>query len=280
MALQTTVNKQLAVGMEGEFYDNSPRRVRTARLVGTGEVVKAKATLTTTGNFTANDTVTVGVQTYKFVASPTNAYDVDLGTDAATSLSNLEKAINASGTAGTEYAAGTLKNALCTATATSTTLVVTAIEPGYEGNSIAVAETGSACSFDGETLSGGSAVVNAKIGLAYTSNGTEGEAVVGGSGVFMGIAINPREYANYNNFAASMVLPNGTAGQLRTFGHIFVRVSADVSMGQAAFYNTTDGTIKGGTAGSSVTGHVEIKNSKFVDIAVSAGKIAKLELGN
>mgnify|MGYP003292592714 CR=1 FL=1 len=280
MALQQTVNKNLAVGMEGEFYDNSPRRVSTARLVGTDSVVKAKATLTTTGNFSANDTVTVGVQTYTFKAEPASAYDVDLGTDAATSLANLEKAINLTGTAGTTYGTGTLANALCTATATSTTLVVTAKEPGYEGNSIAVAETGSACSFDGETLSGGSAVVNAKIGLAYTSNGTEGEAIVGGSGVFMGIAVNPKEYAIYNNFAASMVLPNGTAGQLCTFGHIFVRVTADVSKGQAAFYNTTDGTIKGGTAGSSVAGHVEIKNSKFEDIAVSAGKIARLELGN
>ena len=29
MALQTTVNKELAIGMEGEFYDDSPRRLST-----------------------------------------------------------------------------------------------------------------------------------------------------------------------------------------------------------------------------------------------------------
>jgi hypothetical protein len=282
MALQTTVNKQLAKGMEGEFYDNSPRRVRTYRLVGTDEVVKAKATLTTTGNFSANDTVTVGVQTYTFKAEPSSAYEVLLGASAAASLTNLEKAINGTGTAGTTYGTGTAANALCTAAATSTTLVVTAKNPGYEGNSIAVAETGSASSFSGETLSGGSAVVNAKIGLAYTSNGTEGEAIVGGSGVFLGIAVNPKEFAIYNNFAPSMVLPNGTAGQLCTFGHVFVRVTADISIGQAAYFNTTTGEIKGATAGTDLSGSgfTEIKNSRFVEEAVTAGKIAKLELGN
>lgn len=159
MALQSTVNKQLAAGMEGEFYDNSPRRVTT-------------------------------------------------------------------------YA-------------------------GY-----------------------GTQSADAKIGAAFTLDALkEGKANVGGSGVFAGIAVNPKEYATYNNFNATLVIPSGVAVQLCTFGHIYVRVAADTTAGQVAFFSTTDGSIKGGTAGATVEGFVEIKNSSFKSAAAS-GKIAKLELGN
>lgn len=279
MALQTTVNKNLAIGMEGEFFDDSPRRVRAYAVFGTA-AAKATGTLSTTGNFSANDTVTIGVQTYKFVASPTNPYDVDLGDNAAESLSNLEKAINGTGTAGTEYASGTAANALVTAVAATATLTVTAKNAGIDGNAIATTETGSACSFAAATLTGGTEDAPAKIARAFTYSDVEGKAVIGGSGVFAGIAVNPKEYAIYNNFNASLVLPNGVAGQLCTFGHINVRVTADVTIGQAAFYSNADGSIKGGTAGSSISGYTEIKNSKFVEINALAGKIARLELGN
>ena len=277
MALQTTVNKNYAVGMEGEFVDNSPRRVKTFAVFGTAEA-KATGTLTVTGNFTADDTVTIGVQTYKFVASPSDPYDVDLGADAATSLANLEKAVNASGTAGTEYASGTAANALVTATSTATTLVVTAKTAGVIGNTIATTETGSACSFAAATLAGGVDAAEAKIGRAFTYSDVEGKAVIGGSGVFAGIAVNPKEYAIYNNFNASLVLPNGVSGQLCTFGRIFVRVTANVSVGQAAFYSNTDGSIKGATSGSSVSGYTEIANSMFTDRDVLANGIAVLQL--
>lgn len=158
MALQTTVNKELAIGMEGEFYDDSPRRVTT-----------------------------------------------------------------------------------------------------YKGK-----KTDSA---------------NMKIGVAFTSVTAEDEAQVGGAGRFLGIAVNPKEYARYNNFNATMEIPDGVAVQLCTFGHILVKVAGDTTAGQVAFYSTTDGTIKGGTAGATVSGFVEIKNSSFQTSALS-GKIAKLELGN
>jgi hypothetical protein len=284
MALQKIVNKQLAVGMEGEFFDNSPKRVRTFAVFGTA-AAKATGTLTTTGNFSASDTVTIGVQTYKFVASLTTSpaavpYEVLLGNSAAASLTNLEKAVNGTGTAGTDYGEGTLANALATAVATDSTLVVTAKAEGVDGNSIATAESSSAASFAAETLTGGTAEAPAKIARAFTYTDVEGKAVIGGTGVFAGIAVNPKEYAMYNNFNASLVLPNGVAGQLCTFGHIFVRVTADISVGQAAFFSNTDGSIKGATAGTSVSGYTEIKNSKFVEVAVTAGKIAKLELGN
>jgi len=93
--------------------------------------LKHTRTLTGTGNFSANDTVIIGSQTFKFVASPAAVGDVDLGADLETSLANLAAAINDSGTAGTTYIQLTqderakLKQNLVSATSTATTLVVT-----------------------------------------------------------------------------------------------------------------------------------------------------------
>lgn len=283
MGFQKQVNKKLALGKVGEFYDDSPRRVNPVQVVGTTSA-KAKATLTTTGNFSASDTVTIGVQTYKFVASLTSSpspvpYEVVLGASASASLINLEKAINGTGTAGTEYSVGTEKNALATASASTSTLVVTAKADGVEGNSVAVAETSSSATFGtDETLADGSDEVKAKIGLAFTLV-EEGKARVGGTGAFMGIAVNPEDYAIYNNFNPTMEIPSGVAGQLCTFGHILVKVTDSITIGQTAFYNNTDGTIKGGTSGASVAGYTEIKNSKFINFNAGANEIAVLELG-
>lgn len=129
---------------------------------GNGEL--AVGTLTGTGNFTANDEVTIGAVTYKFVASPSAAYDVDLGGTLAVSLTNLYAAINASGTAGTEYAAGTLANTQVDAIATTaTTLTVRAKNnttwSGTAGNAIVFTEDtdgGGTWSLSGSgTLTGG-----------------------------------------------------------------------------------------------------------------------------
>jgi hypothetical protein len=97
---------------------------------------KAKGVLTVTGNFSANDTVLLGGVTYKFVASPSAANDVDLGASAAVSLQNLAAAINGSGTEGTTYAADTLTVPCVVATTTTTTLTVTARFGGSWGNAI------------------------------------------------------------------------------------------------------------------------------------------------
>lgn len=274
MTLQNTVNKELAIGMEGEFYDNSPRRVTTYRGFGTKEV-KATGTLTASGALANNETVTIGVQTYTFKTTPAAAYDVQVGANAAASLENLADAINGE-------LEGTPANVLVTATSTSTTVVVTAKQAGADGNSIATTETCTNAAFGGATLSGGVTAVNAKIGVAYTAVDDASEAKVGGSGTFLGIAVNPKEYIRYNNFAATLQVPNGTAVQLCSFGRVLVRVVGNVSIGQAGFFNTSTGEIKGATSGTDLSGSgfTEIKNSKFIIKAALATEIAVLELGN
>lgn len=106
-----------------------------------GNGVKASGTITADSNFTANDAVTIGDETYTFVATPgATANNVDLGADLATSLSNLAAAINGTGTAGTTYGTNTVANADVTAVATATTVVVTARTAGAAGNSIVLTE--------------------------------------------------------------------------------------------------------------------------------------------
>ena len=61
------------------------------------------ATLTMATNPTANDTVTIAGVVFKFVASPADAGDVDIGSDAATSRANLKKAVEGGADAGTAY---------------------------------------------------------------------------------------------------------------------------------------------------------------------------------
>lgn len=117
---------------------------------------KADGTLTSTGtNASDGNTVTIGEVVYRLKDTPEQAYDVQIGADAATTLDNLKAAINASGTPGTEYFEGTHAHPLVTATTnTNTTQVVVARDERW-GNSIATTAVGASLSWDNATLTGG-----------------------------------------------------------------------------------------------------------------------------
>ncbi len=89
------------------------------------------------------DTLTVGVTVYRFKDTPAQAYDVEIGADPEVNAKlNIVAAINASGTEGVEYFAGTLIHPDVTATAfAGDDAVLTAKVAGLAGNSIALAET-------------------------------------------------------------------------------------------------------------------------------------------
>lgn len=127
---------------------------------------RAAGVLTATGNFTANDTVIFGAVTYKFVASPSSANDIDLGSDLETSLANLAGAINGDFAVG-EAHADTVAIDGVSAVSTATTLTVTADMPGAYGNFIDFRE-----GVDGGTkfsistaMAGGSGDLAAEIGV-------------------------------------------------------------------------------------------------------------------
>lgn len=104
--------------------------------------VGASAFAFASGNVAANDTVVIGNITYTFVATPSSAYDVDIGADLDASITNLASAVNADGTAGA-YGDGTAAHPLFTASADTANdeLDLTARCPGEEVNHCYLAAT-------------------------------------------------------------------------------------------------------------------------------------------
>lgn len=124
--------------------------------------VQATGVLTSadTGAFTNGKVVVVGGVTYEFVTAlsedPTVENEVLIGADGDECLANLVKAINASGTEGTEYSVGTVVNPKVTAGAvTDHAVTVTAIEHGFVGNIIASTTDEAKLSWGAATLVGG-----------------------------------------------------------------------------------------------------------------------------
>ncbi len=140
------------------IYVDSAEKIEYVKLrLITTMPVAATGTLTSNGtNVTDADTVTIGSTVYRFKNTLALAYDVKIGATAADTLENLKKAINASGTAGTHYFAGTLVHPTVSAgTLTATTLALSCRTRDTSGNSIATTDTATTLSFGGAVLSGG-----------------------------------------------------------------------------------------------------------------------------
>lgn len=120
----------------------------------------AQATGTLTSDATApsdGDTVTIGtkVYTYKTTLTPTEG-QVLINGGADPALLNLIRAINHSGTPGTDYFVAAANTQVTAATSvTSHAFAVTAIVAGTAANSIATTETSSHLSWGATTLTGG-----------------------------------------------------------------------------------------------------------------------------
>lgn len=268
MAIQTVVNRELPIGVPGEFYDNTPRRVHGYIVKAEGETVYIAATgdIYFSANPADGDTVTVGETVYTFKTNPAASSDVAIGESTEASSLNLFQAINGAKKGG-------VKNPLVAAISYGEAVTVVAEIGGEAGNSVALAATGSALSVSGPTLAGGGTSVQEAqtpyIARAYTL-AEEGKVRMGGNGVFAGIAVSPKEYALRGGLTPSMALANGTAVSIADMGHIVVLVKDAVSIGNPAYYDQTTGKI--GTSG------VKIKGSKFVFYNAEAGGLAVVEL--
>jgi hypothetical protein len=126
--------------------------------VDDGTHVAAQGTLTIAEDVTTTDQFTVGDIQYTLLDTPIAAYDIDTGANEAAAKVNIVAAINASGTEGVEYFAGTLRNPLVEATTfAGDACVLTARNPGHAGNAIVSAESGNELThednvFDAATL--------------------------------------------------------------------------------------------------------------------------------
>jgi len=116
---------------------------------------RASGILTLGSNPTADGTVTIGSETYKFVSSLSAAYDVLIGADIQTSLANLIAAINGDDGEGTIYGTGTVPHPDAYAEGLPPPqMKALARLSGTDGNSIAVSATVDG-SWDNSTFTGG-----------------------------------------------------------------------------------------------------------------------------
>lgn len=123
------------------------------------QTIYGRATQILTSNNTqvaANDTVTIGTKVYTFVASPTVEGDVDIGSDADGSLLNLIRAINHSGTPGTDYfVAAANPDVTADAAVSAHAFKVRAILDGTAGNGIAVSKSAATLTWTAAVTAGG-----------------------------------------------------------------------------------------------------------------------------
>lgn len=163
-------NQALIAGLSGTSGDLPI--VVPARAVVLTTTVKHQAALDAaakaTGTLTSNNTnvsdaatVTIGtkVYTFKTALTPTEG-EVLIGADADASLLNLIRAINHTGTSGTDYSVAVANTQVsAAASVTSHAFLITALLGGTAGNAIATTETaaGAILSFGAATLTGGAA---------------------------------------------------------------------------------------------------------------------------
>jgi uncharacterized protein (TIGR02217 family) len=129
----------------------------------TRNIVPADGTLTldsVSNNVSNTDTVTIDGKVYTFQTSLTDVDGhVKIGASGSASLTNLVNAINVdgtNGTPGTDFATSTTAHPTVTANRqTTTTVLVTALASGSDGNAVATTESSSHLSWSGSTLSGG-----------------------------------------------------------------------------------------------------------------------------
>lgn len=117
------------------------------------------------------------------------------------------------------------------------------------------------------------------IGCFYTIDATDpAKVVLGGTGVLAGIAVNSKGQV-INGLAASMAFNQFDIAEICSEGRVVLSIEGTVTVGMAAYYNTTTGVITAAAPASSVEGSVEIPNSKFVEVsATSTAPICVLEL--
>lgn len=116
----------------------------------------ATGTLTFSAAGVEDETIVIGAQTYRLRDTLAAANDVLIGGDASETAANLVAAIMGTGTAGTDYHAGTTVNADVTASADEGVVTLVAKVAGLAGNLVATTETSAAAAeFAEATLTGG-----------------------------------------------------------------------------------------------------------------------------
>lgn len=210
----------------------------------------ASATGTLTGSGSTNvsdgDTVTIETTVYRFKTVMAAVNDIQIGGsgNSDTSVTNLIDAINGTGTAGTNWFAGTVANTQVTAGAlTSHAVTVTAIIPGLGANVIATTKSSAVLAWGAATLAGGTdaaATFTIQAGSEYALTYQWQYSVNGGStwnnatGTVSGCAYT-------NGTTATLTCTPSTAGQTGALHRCLVT-------DDAGSFGATNGVLTSATA--------------------------------
>lgn len=264
----------------------------------------AVGTLTSDETNVADEaTVIIGAITYRFMDTPEQAYDVQRGSDADESLSNLIAAINASGTEGVEYFAGTLAHPSVVATDNAaTTQKVVARVPGTAANALATTSSGATLSWPDTTLGGGTGTSNPGVApetvtvdeevysfvdVLSETNGADAIAnqVLFGSDSAsaldnLKLAINHGATEGTNYSTGSVVHPTVTATtntntaqtvEAKVKGTAAESIAVDDTLSNGAWADTT---LAGGVDGTVGNAREILVDSSYLYMAVAANTVA------
>lgn len=128
------------------------------------------------------------------------------------------------------------------------------------------------------TLEANSTVAPA-VGCVFTQS-TTGDSVakVGGSGAFLGVCVEPKQYAN-KDLTATLNLAAGQIGEICSMGHIFVKSATQFKPGYLAEYEPATGVISAIEDTLSTATAVQIPDAQFIQVSGAAGHVGILELG-
>lgn len=128
------------------------------------------------------------------------------------------------------------------------------------------------------------------VGYAYTvtsggspdpvqASPTAGTAKVGGTGVFAGLLISPKEYSLYGTtnggpLAASLQLADNKIGSLMIMGYAFVSLSTAANVGDRVYYDNTTGALASQAPNSTFTGVVATNTLTVTAFATGGAPLA------
>lgn len=117
-------------------------------------------------------------------------------------------------------------------------------------------------------------------GYAFTQGTNNNEAIVGGTGTYLGILVEPKQYANYANLQATLEVKAGTAGEICSMGHIFVKSATAFAPNYVAAFANATGAISAYATASAIpdSGYTQIPNAKFIEVSGDANTVGILEL--
>lgn len=122
--------------------------------------------------------------------------------------------------------------------------------------------------------------VQPAVGCVFTQGTADNEAKVGGSGAYLGVLVEPKQYANLNgDLSATTNVKAGTNGEICSMGHIFVKSPTAFAPGYLAEYEPATGVISAIEDTLSSATAVQIPAAKFIKVSGSANDVGILELG-